>query len=341
MRHKRDFIRQIMWVNMSVIQDIINGAERHGISANDICNTANININQLSKHDSKVTLEQGHLVWKSAVELTNNNYLGLHLGVTTTTSIAGLVGHLMQTSQTLGEAFEHVSNYMSVVTNVFSYSSTINDTYFIINLNPTEYWAQNYPNSSLQATDQAIAGVINVCKLLTGKILDISKIEFTREKPNDTLEYQRILKAPLQFNRPNNSIYFTKEVANYPVLGYNEDLQHLFLKMLNAEKINNKQTAQERIKDIITQHYYNRIPSLNEVAGIMNLSTRTLQRQLQEERTSFQKIADDFKKQQAIGLLSLNKYAISEIAYLLGYAEPAIFRRAFKRWTGKTPKEVK
>ena len=136
---------------------------------------------------------------------------------------------------------------------------------------------------------------------------------------------------------------FDSSVANLPILGYNEDLLTLFKKLSEEALLNadNQPTFTNSLKKTITGQFYNRIPQLEEVAAYMNITARTLQRRLQQEGTSFQKISDEFKQELAIRLLSLNKYTVNETAYMLGYTEPAVFRRAFKRWTGKTPKTVK
>lgn len=329
-----------LWVNMSVIQDIVNGAARYGADATAICKAAAIDPTELILQDKKVDYLHGHKVWQEAVRQTNNPLLGLHLGAATTTSIIGLIGHLMQASKTLGEAFQHVANYSSVVTNMFSYETELTPRYFILHLNPCDYWAKQHPETALQASDQAVAGVINVCKLLTGKKISPDFVELNHNSVKPDV-YNRILKSPVSFGAKSNKVVFDAGVAQLPILGYNEALETLFLKLLNESKSSINPTFKEKISEIISRQYYSSLPLLDEVAELLNISPRTLQRRLNDESTSFQQLSDKFKKAQALDLLSLNTHSISEIAYMLGYAEPATFRRAFKRWTGKTPKETK
>jgi AraC-like DNA-binding protein len=78
---------------------------------------------------------------------------------------------------------------------------------------------------------------------------------------------------------------------------------------------------------------------LQAIAEKLHLSTRSLQRKLKDEGHTFLAIANDIQEQRAVHLLRQTQLNISEVAYMLGYAEPSVFRRAFKRWTGKTPKE--
>ena len=67
------------------------------------------------------------------------------------------------------------------------------------------------------------------------------------------------------------------------------------------------------------------------------MSGRTLQRRLASEGVSYQQLLDETRKEAAVRYISEPTLAICEVAYLVGYSEPAPFHRAFKRWYGMTP----
>ena len=73
------------------------------------------------------------------------------------------------------------------------------------------------------------------------------------------------------------------------------------------------------------------------LAREMAMSSRTLQRRLAAEGVSYQELLEDARKEAAGRYMSESTLAICEIAYLVGYSEPAPFHRAFKRWYGMTP----
>ena len=74
---------------------------------------------------------------------------------------------------------------------------------------------------------------------------------------------------------------------------------------------------------------------------IMHLSQRTLQRRLQEENSSFQQLLDETRRELAVQYLAQPDRSLLEIAYLLGFADPSNFFRAFRRWFGTTPGEYR
>ena len=77
-------------------------------------------------------------------------------------------------------------------------------------------------------------------------------------------------------------------------------------------------------------------PSLSETARRLRVSPRTLHRRLAEEGTAFRVILEEVSRRLAMEHLARSEAGIDEVAYLLGYADPSNFRRAFRRWTGES-----
>lgn len=76
---------------------------------------------------------------------------------------------------------------------------------------------------------------------------------------------------------------------------------------------------------------------LDDFCRLVNVSPRTLQRWLKEEKSSFQGILNEVRFEKSLGLIRSGEFRISEIASMLGYKSPAAFTRAFIKWTGKPP----
>jgi AraC-like DNA-binding protein len=77
------------------------------------------------------------------------------------------------------------------------------------------------------------------------------------------------------------------------------------------------------------------------VARDLKMSTRTLQRRLSSIGVSYQELLDVVRRERAEKCVADSSLSIGEIAYLVGYSEPAAFHRAFRRWTGSTPHEFR
>ena len=83
----------------------------------------------------------------------------------------------------------------------------------------------------------------------------------------------------------------------------------------------------------------NGFPSLSVTARMLNMTPRTLHRRLIDEGTSFHTIFDELRHSLAIQYLRNSDLTIQEVAYNVGYADPANFRRAFKRWENMSPSD--
>jgi AraC-like DNA-binding protein len=69
------------------------------------------------------------------------------------------------------------------------------------------------------------------------------------------------------------------------------------------------------------------------------MSTRTLSRRLQEEGSSHQKLLDELRHSLAVRYLDDDRRTIAEVSFMLGFADPSAFSRAFKRWSGQSPRD--
>jgi AraC-like DNA-binding protein len=80
---------------------------------------------------------------------------------------------------------------------------------------------------------------------------------------------------------------------------------------------------------------------MGRVACHLGMSRQTLFRRLKVEGVTFELVLDDLRRTLALHYLGGQKVSVNETAYLVGFSEPAAFSRAFKRWTGSNPSEVR
>jgi AraC-like DNA-binding protein len=105
-----------------------------------------------------------------------------------------------------------------------------------------------------------------------------------------------------------------------------------------AERLRDTTAASEfsdRVRKTISDYLHREELTIDEVAKVLNISERTLQRRLTDVGTTFRDLVDEVRKSRALALLHIGANA-REISFLLGYAEEAGFYRAFRRWTGVT-----
>jgi AraC-like DNA-binding protein len=147
-----------------------------------------------------------------------------------------------------------------------------------------------------------------------------------RERGDEALE--EYLGPNLEMNATYNMIEFDRELLDTPLQAVRDDAW----KVTQALK-STVETADVLAKQIADQQ----LSKLATISKKIGLSPRTLQRRLEHCGIDFDALRDETRRSEAFQLLASGKYSATEIAYMVGYSDPAHFTRAFKRWTGSPP----
>lgn len=332
-----DILRQSLFAHMPIIRDIVYGAAAHGAQPADLCRKLKIELSDLNNSDKRADFETACLSWEYALKVTGNPLLGLHIGQSSTPSILGLVGYLMQNSSTLLEAFKQVCQYGRVATNMFDYGVEERKDEVSLTYAPSPLWLQLYPNGARQAVDQAMAGTLNVFLLLSGKKIRPVNVDFSVKRKNQ-LEYEETFSAPIHFNSRKNVLVFRREDLLTPVLNHDRSMFKVFEEMVRARRKSPKNFT-EQIRSLILSSFHGQVPPAEVLAASMNMTLRSLQRRLADEKTSFRAVSGLIRKEIAKRLLKSTDQKVGEVAQIVGYSAPRSFRRAYKSWTRKTPSQ--
>ena len=156
--------------------------------------------------------------------------------------------------------------------------------------------------------------------------------------PDNPRWIERFFGVPARQGR-TPAIAFENDVLHRPFVTANEGMWRVLepelrrrLSTLDAES-----TLAARVKGVLLEALPGGRHQLEEVAARLAVGKRTLQRRLVEERTSFQALVQEARRDLAIHYLTATRMNHTEIAFLLGFEDPNSFFRAFSRWTGRTP----
>jgi len=100
-------------------------------------------------------------------------------------------------------------------------------------------------------------------------------------------------------------------------------------------------TLTNEVRALLLANIQNGFPTVTEAADYLHMTRRTLMRKLKDEGSTFQQIKDLVRRDRAIYLLTTQSFAVSAIAEKVGFSDPSVFTRAFKSWTGSSPKEYR
>ncbi len=140
-----------------------------------------------------------------------------------------------------------------------------------------------------------------------------------------------------------NTLQFSASDAQRPFLTVNERMWHFFEPELRKRlsEIEREEGFATRVRSALLELLPSGQSTIDDVAGKLALSRRTLQRRLGEESTSFQVELNKTREQLARHYLSNSTLTGAQISFLLGFEDPNSFVRAFQSWTGQTPRQLR
>lgn len=181
----------------------------------------------------------------------------------------------------------------------------------------------------------------NVLKRAMGENWSPLEVHFQHPALVDTRQHRKAFQCDVRFRRERNVIVFRESCLDLPMPDANPMLHNVthgsILEL--AGMAPQELTTVQRTKSEIIELLPNGEVSLEEVARKLNLSSRTLQRQLSAEKHSFKRLVDEVREELAVCFLNYERLRISEVAYLLGYSEVSAFTHAFMRWKNTSPSD--
>jgi AraC-like DNA-binding protein len=152
--------------------------------------------------------------------------------------------------------------------------------------------------------------------------------------------YAEILQCPISWTNQTPMLCHDPAILDKPALLANKMTSTLMQDTCNRllEQTKTSTGTRGQVYQILMARQ-TQFPTMEEVAEILHMNERTLRRKLESENVSFIDILDDVRQSLAIEYLTTTRMKTENIAALIGFSDAANFRRAFKRWTGKTPRE--
>lgn len=329
---------QSLWVSMPILRNIVLGAAGSQEDLQYICAQAGIPTAALDDPELKLSLQQNCALMEAALRVSDDPHLGLHVGERTTVNVLGVAGYLMESSKDLLTALQHLQQYTATFSTLYYFGIAVQDHEAVYYCEPIQAWNDLSPETARQSVDIAFAGTLHILRLLTGAGLQPLRVYYRYPRISNTSEQERIFRCRPLFNQSCNALVFATKDLERSIINYNRALNAVFLGMLQQKLGAAGQSMLSRTRTLILELSRLSFPSLEEVAAQLHLTPRTLQRKLQEEQTSFRVVSDAIKEELARQLLSSKSLSVAEVADRLGYADPAAFQRAFRQWTGTTPK---
>jgi AraC-like DNA-binding protein len=278
------------------------------------------------------------LLDEAAIAL-KDNCLGFTLARDHDPREIGLLYYVMASSRTLGEALKRLARY-SRVTNealVFGYREA---NRLILNLS----YAGVPRHSDKHQIEFCLFGLLRICRMLTEQNLVPQYFSISHHRSSVTFEMARFVGTKVEFGADSDEFALNLDARELPLIHSDPYLNDLLLEYCEealANKRGDRSHLRTRVENAISPLLPHGRVVVRDVARSLGMSDRTLARKLSDEGLNFTEIPQELRHDLAVRYLNDRKLHVSKIAWLLGFHEVSAFTHAFKRWTGKTPRQMR
>ncbi len=277
--------------------------------------------------------EELFALWRAVGEVSSDPTIGIRLGSETKIERFHPVGLAALSTENFGAGVSQMARYKQLTCPEEILQQVGDDEWSIqfrwLLANETE------PPALIEC---CFAWVLSIGRLGTGTRLEPLRVEFVQPRSHvKTLE--RHFGCPVVCGAARNAIVFRATDAQRPFVTRNAELLGMLAPQLEKElkQENYDESFLERVRLAIQQQLTGRRPTIDDIADALHISIRTLQRRLQDEGISFQRVLEDARHQLARHYLNNSVLELNEAAYLLGYEDSNSFVRAFRTWEGVPP----
>lgn len=326
--------------SVSFIRNVVFYAASRGIPVDSLCRAANFPAERLATPDDMVGGDTVERVWQAAIAQTGDPDLGLHLGEAFQPAALGLLGFAMLSSKTLGEALDKMTRYWNLMSNATALRSrrdrdTVSLELIVLDLPGNFLMANRHP------VESSLSAATALSLTLTGRALPFLDVASTYPAPAQTREYERIFGRRPRFGAEANLVAFAADALGWPVVHANPAMLEAFESQIQKRLAADPLTSRDRVRAELAKSLRGDLPDLEAVAKRLGVSERALQRDLQKEQTTFRQVLDDLRKELAREYLADARHSITDVSFLLGFSEPSVLHRYFRRWFGLTPQEFR
>lgn len=317
---------------------IVQALEMGGVDCRAIFPELGLDYASLHDPDARFPQDGMTRLWTRAVELSGNPAIGLNMAKVVRPASFHVVGYALMSSSSLKEGLTRLVRYQRIIAEGadLSFRPTGEGYELVLAINGDQL------PPARQSAEASLAYALAFCRWMTGKLIRPQKILLQGEPPADMEPFNQVFQAPLVFNAGHYALIFDRADMEMPLPTANPSLAQLhdrfageFLARFSGSRVTH-QTRQ-----VLCRLLPQGEPKREVVAQTLHMSQRTLQRRLQEEGTSFQQLLDDTRKELSQQYLAQPNLTLLEVSYLLGFADPSNFFRAFRRWFEVTPSEYR
>jgi AraC-like DNA-binding protein len=267
----------------------------------------------------------------------DDDFLGFRLAQACDLREIGLLYYVLASSEMLTDALQRAVRYSTIVNEGVSQTFIDGKN---IGLSFDYVGVSRHPDR--HQIEFWVTALVRTCRQLTGSRVVPERVRLVHHRTAGT-ELAEIFGDNIEFGASVDDVIFPVSIRNSSVVSADPYLHNLLISYCEEALAHRKKTRgsfQSAVENAIAPLLPHGKATASDVARQLGLSQRTFARRLSTEGLTFSELLENLRSDLASRYLLEGDMGVSEVAWLLGYREVGSFSHAFRRWTGKTPREV-
>ena len=298
-----------------------------------------VNPASLEDRDSRLPFSQYVTLMRAAKAATGDQALALKFGQAidvTDISILGLIG---QASENMLDGFTQLNRYVSLIVDV----PLDGADRFLMKRDGQGPWltdARANPNSFPELTESAFSHIVAGSRRSNVPSW-IKEVRFTHPRPVYSADYERVFNVPVMFSSDRNAMLIDEGIFDHKLGILPRYVFGVLIEHADAlvARMTQTWTTRGEVESLLLPILHKGEATMEAIAVKLGVSRQTLYRNLKKEGVTYEQLLDELRHRLAVEYLRGQKTSVNEAGYLIGFSDPAAFSRAFKRWTGKSPRD--
>jgi AraC-like DNA-binding protein len=310
-----------------------------GVALDPLLHKAGLTRRQMEDPQARLKVRDQIKFLNVAADALEDELLGFHLAQAPDLREIGLLYYVLASSEILSDAFHRAVRY-SLLNNEGISQQCIDGKQFGISFryvgvsrhldrHQMEFW---------------VTALVRTCRQLTGRHLLPVRLRLAHSRNDRNSEFTDFFGRPVEFGAAVDEITFTASTKHLPIVSADPFLNKLLTAYCEdalSQRSSHRSSFRSSVENAIVPLLPHGKARAAEISRRLGLSKRTFARRLSLDGLTFTDLLQGLRSDLAGRYLAEEHLSISQIAWLLGYEEVGAFSHAFKRWTGKTPREVR
>jgi AraC-like DNA-binding protein len=325
---------------------LLDFAVSRGADRQTLIERSHICLDDLKDQDNRIPLVNYMALLKAGIELCSEPSLSLLFGEAVRMQDISIVGLIGETWGSVESGRRQMNRYVPLMLDADDGGTA--DAIEFIRENG-DVWMKftgavyvDYP----LLTESGFARGVCGARVLLASMPNLANltfpkaIHFTHKEPSYRAEYDRIFGVPLFFESHMNAFLIDEAFLKMKMPRPNPYLSEILSARAEEllKNLENSKSTRGRVENLLIPILHTGEASIDTIAVKLGLSRQTLFRKLKAEGITFEKVLDELRHKLALHYLNGKNVPVNQTAYLVGFSEPAAFSRAFKRWTGSSPR---